>query len=375
MEWRCWLMLHFYARIPTQPAHEAWSWDKLVQERAITLRQAINSSTLNSYSSALDLYLTFVCLHNFPVEPTPETSSFFIVFMSHHINPCSITSHLSGICQQLEPHFSDVHQACCSRLVNRTLKGCLQLKGRPTKCKQALTFSDLTLVFNDLSSSQDHDDLLFMAMLFTSFFTLMQLGELCFPNEVKLRNWKKITKCSSVHLFDNQYEFLLPSYKANCFFEGNHIIIKKQQFCNLNPIFIFHCYLASYNSLFPLSSPLWLTSTGNIPTQDFFITRLHHYFKKMSVANLWERKVLLPLRNMTSPLSHTTHGLLVIRSFPHLHMKKSCAYSSPSLFRSHTLIFFSPKKFSFSLFLCLLISTFSSQKKKQKLLVSLTYSK
>ena len=108
----------------------------------------------------------------------------------------------------------------------------------------------------------------------------MQVGKLCFPNEAKLRNWKKITKCSSVRLFDNQYEFLLPSHKADHFFEGNHIIVKNQHFCNLSPVLIFHRYIASHNSLFPLSSPLWLTSTGNVPTHDFFIARLHHYFKR-----------------------------------------------------------------------------------------------
>jgi hypothetical protein len=66
-----------------QPAREAWSRDKLLQERAITLRQSIDSSTLNTYNSALNSYLTFVCLHNFPVEPTPDTLSFYIVFMPH----------------------------------------------------------------------------------------------------------------------------------------------------------------------------------------------------------------------------------------------------------------------------------------------------
>ena len=107
-----------------QPAHEAWSQDKLVCEHAITLGQAIDSTTLNSYSSALNSYLTFVRLHNFLVKPTPETLSFFIVFMSHHINPHSVTGYLSGICQQLEPHFPNVCQAH-SCLVNKTLKGCL----------------------------------------------------------------------------------------------------------------------------------------------------------------------------------------------------------------------------------------------------------
>jgi hypothetical protein len=86
-----------------QPARETWSRDKLVHERAIALGQAIDSSTLNTYTSALNSYLTFVRLHNFPVNPTPETLSFFTVYMSHHINPRSVTSYLSGICQQLEP--------------------------------------------------------------------------------------------------------------------------------------------------------------------------------------------------------------------------------------------------------------------------------
>jgi hypothetical protein len=65
-------------------------------------------------------------------------------------------------------------------------------------------------------------------MLFTGFFALMQLGELCFPNNVKLRNWKKITKRSSVVTTEDHYKFLLPSNKTDRFFEGNCIIIKKE---------------------------------------------------------------------------------------------------------------------------------------------------
>jgi hypothetical protein len=115
-------------------------------------------------------------------------------------------------------------------------------------------------------------------MLFTGFFALMRLGELCFPNDIKLRNWKKITKCSSVKLSENHYEFFLPSHKADRFFEGNHILVKKQQFCDLNPLSVFQKYLNSRDSSFPLSSPLWLTSKGDVPTRDFFISRMHHYF-------------------------------------------------------------------------------------------------
>ena len=65
----------------------AWTWECLLHERAIALGQVIDVSTWKNYSSALNLYLLFVRLHNFPVEPTADTISFFTIFMCHHIKP------------------------------------------------------------------------------------------------------------------------------------------------------------------------------------------------------------------------------------------------------------------------------------------------
>ena len=260
---------------PRQPPQTAWPRDRLLRERAIALGLAIDTSTLNTYSSALNSYLTFVRLHSLPVEPTPETLSFFIVFMSHHIEP---RSYLSGICQQLELYFPNIRPSRHTPLVDRTMKGCLRLKSSPTKRKCALTLSDLQTVLSALSNSTSHDDLLFQAMLLTGFFGLMRLGELSFPNSVSLRNWKKITKQSTVTFNNQQYDFLLPGHKADRFFEGDHIIIKQKQYNDIDPLHIFLRYLQSRDSLFPLLSPLWLTSKGSVPTRDFFIKRLHTFF-------------------------------------------------------------------------------------------------
>ena len=261
-----------------QRARTAWPRDRLLRERAIALGLAIDTSTLRTYGSALNSYLTFVRLHDLPVEPTPDTLSFFVVFMSHHIEPRSVRSYLSGICQQLEPYFPNVRNSRHSPLVERTMTGCLRLKSTPTKRKRALTLSDLSHVLSEMTDSLSHDDKLFKCMLLTGFFALMRLGELSFPNSIKLHNWKKVSKRSSVVFSPEQYEFHLPGHKADQFFEGNRIIVRKQHYSDINPVEFFSEYISSRDSIFPLLSPLWLTSKGTIPTRDFFVKRLRRFF-------------------------------------------------------------------------------------------------
>jgi hypothetical protein len=55
-----------------RPRH-AWTRERLLRERAL--------ATWKNYGSALNSYLTFVRIHDFPVEPTADTLSFFTIFM------------------------------------------------------------------------------------------------------------------------------------------------------------------------------------------------------------------------------------------------------------------------------------------------------
>ena len=127
------------------------------------------------------------------------------------------------------------------------MKGYLRLYSTPIKRKCALTTSDLSKVILNLANSTEHDDLLFQTMLLSGFFTLMHLGELTFPNNVNLHNWRKVTKRSTVKISTDQYEFHLPSHKADPFFEVNHILIKSQQYCDINPLTAFTIYLDSHD--------------------------------------------------------------------------------------------------------------------------------
>ena len=263
-----------------QKVRLAWTKERLQHERSLALGQAIDTSTWKNYGSALNSYLTFVRIHDLPVEPTPDTLSYFIVFMSHHIKPKSVDTYLSGICQQLEPYFPSVRTARMSMLCKRTLTGCKRLRGVPTVRKRALTMDDLHLVTRFYSNSNSHDDLLFVSQLLTGFFGLMRLGELTTPDDHSIFDHRKITSRTSVSLSNEDYRFFLPGHKADKFFEGNTVIIKHSvTSTSINPVPHFKKFLSSRDRLFPFSSDLWLRANGSRPSRSFFIRRMRLFFK------------------------------------------------------------------------------------------------
>ena len=87
-----------------QPHREPWTPERLNYERSILLGMSIDTSTATTYSSALNSYLTFCKMHALPVDPTPQTLSYYVTFQSFFINPKSVDSYLSGISNQLEPY-------------------------------------------------------------------------------------------------------------------------------------------------------------------------------------------------------------------------------------------------------------------------------
>jgi hypothetical protein len=262
---------------PRQPRRQPWPRAKLVRERALALSNSIDISTRKCYGSACNSYLSFVHLHDFPVEPTPETLSFFIVFMSHHISPRSVQTYLSGVVNQLRPFFPDVVNARSSQLVKKTLQGCLKMRSKPTVRKQALTLADLSCLLTSSTDTPNHDDLLFNSIILTAFFALHRLGELVFPNDASIRDWRKIIRRSSVMLHPDRYSFTLPAHKADRQFEGSRVIVWGEQF-NFPTLKHFNNYLASRDNRFPLASPLWLTASGAVPTRSFIISRLRTLF-------------------------------------------------------------------------------------------------
>jgi len=153
----------------------------------------------------------------------------------------------------------------------------------PTSRKCALTLEDLGMVINTLGQSADYNDHLFVAQLLTGFFALFHLGEMTYPDDPELHDPRKVTKCNSVRVCDTSFQFFLPGHKADRFFEGNKIIVRKNHHA-FDPHKYFTAYLHACDKKFPLSSPLWLTSKGAVPTCSFFIKHLWRFFNSDTVG-------------------------------------------------------------------------------------------
>jgi hypothetical protein len=260
-----------------QPHRDAWTMERLVNERSISLGYSLDTSSFGTYTSALNSYLTFCNIHKFPVDPTQDTLSFYVVFLSSHIKPDSVNSYLSGICRQLEPFYPDIRRDRKSMLVSRTMTGCLRRFGSPVNRKSPLSHANLLFILDSMVSQPSHDQLLFAALVVTGFHALMRLGELVFPDKKDLRNYRKISLRHSVAIFPHQYSFFLPSHKGDQTFEGNTIIIQKTN-TPTNPYTPFLTYLSSRDKRFPIHPELWLTSRGKVPTRHWFISRLRSFF-------------------------------------------------------------------------------------------------
>ncbi|THU88767.1 hypothetical protein K435DRAFT_679192 [Dendrothele bispora CBS 962.96] len=189
------------ARAPKRRRNRTvWTYERLIEERALNLGCVLDPASRTSYSSAADSYIQFCQWHNLPFEPTPDTLSLYVAYSCHFINPRSVRSYLSGICNELEAFYPNIRAVRKDTLVQKTLKGALKRKSSHVNRERALQREDLTSVHSSLSSQKDLDSLLFLAILFTAFFALMRLGELVWPVNVSHRELRKVTMRSSVIL-------------------------------------------------------------------------------------------------------------------------------------------------------------------------------
>jgi hypothetical protein len=251
---------------------EVWTHERLLHERAVAIACAVEPGSAASYSSAVKSYFNFCSSHSFSIEPTPDTLSFFAVYMAHHIKPKSVLSYLSGVCNQLEPFFPDIRSHRRHWLVTKTLTGCRKMLPSTTSRKRAITRSELASVVQLYSTATSFDDALFLTLLLTGFHGLLRLGELTWPDNSNLCDYRKVIMRISVHVQPSSYQFTLPGHKADRLFEGSRVLIQSTTL-NDDPLTPFTKYLARRDRLFPLRAELWLKENGSIPTRAWFLSK------------------------------------------------------------------------------------------------------
>ena len=239
-----------------QPAHESWTHNQLLHECAIALGHAIDHSTAQTYNSHLQSYLTFCKIHHFEIESTADMLSFYVIFMCHHIDPRSVSTYLSGICNTLEPHFPAVCATCNGTLVTKTLTGLKKLHAShsPT-CKQPLDHADLISLFDHYNSGS-YDDNLFLALVMTGFSSLMHVGEFTQLDSISRCSPTKLTLHHTCHLMPSNYSFMLPYHKGNRFFDSNMILVEQQPSTHTCPHTAFTKYIFACDTHFPLHPEL-----------------------------------------------------------------------------------------------------------------------
>ncbi|KZV79149.1 hypothetical protein EXIGLDRAFT_586385, partial [Exidia glandulosa HHB12029] len=220
--------------------------------------------------------------HDMPPDPTPDTLSFFAVYMSHFINPKSVQSYLSGICHSLEPLHPTVRAARNSDIVKRTLTGCIKLSTKQTTRKSPLSVADLSRMKSKYEPNGSFDDILWLAILFSGFNALHRLGELVWPDTVAEQDYRKVIPSSSLRWGNTPrrfYSYTLPGHKGNRFFEGNTVMItQRTDGANAVPIMENYTSLRTANPKTRFHPALFVRENGSIPTRAWFIRRLRTNF-------------------------------------------------------------------------------------------------
>jgi hypothetical protein len=267
-----------------QPPRDAWTLERLTFERSVALGFALETSTASSYDSHLNSYLNFCRLHNRPIEPTPDTLSFFVVWLSHHIEPRSVDSYLSGIVSKLKVYYPSARTVRRSPLVARTLKGCKRRFSQPIKRKLPLSRADIGRVLATTAFAGSYDDCLFSAMLVTGFETLQRLGELTWPDSKRLQSYRHVPMRHTVAVTPTSASYILPHQKNHALATGNQVLLQRRDLTGLDPLDLFMRFLAARDTRFVHRPELWITGEGCVPTRRWFLTRLRAFFPDKAVS-------------------------------------------------------------------------------------------
>lgn len=251
-----------------------WMPETFIVERARLLANNLAPNSTIAYGSALNSYMAFCQAHSFPIEPTLDTFSFYITYMTTFVKPSTVASYLSGIASRLEELYLTVRQTHKHWLVTRTLQGAFRLYSTPKVRKRHLTIEDLLVLDEHVDTHNDHNLVLFRAMLFVGFHSLLRADELTLSSRPAAQDHRRTMMRSHLLTVHGGFDLCLRAHKADQSFLGNTVLVRTADPLT-NPVTRLKAYLQIRDEAFPLSPFLWLRRDGNMPSYGWFLKLIH----------------------------------------------------------------------------------------------------
>ena len=132
---------------PGKPPDTPWSHDSLVAWCSYYVVSSLAPASQLAYTSALKSYHEFCHLHQLSPEPAVDSLSFFLTYRSLQLRPQTLSSYLSGICNQLEVFYPQVRELRRAPIVRHTLAGIHRVHGTNARCFPP-TFSAWSITIN-----------------------------------------------------------------------------------------------------------------------------------------------------------------------------------------------------------------------------------
>ena len=262
---------------PRRAPEEPWSTEALILWRSYYVTSSLAPSSRLSYTSALQSYHRFCQLHDFPTKPLADTLSFLLTYRSHSLRPQTLSSYLSGICNQLEAFYPQVRALRQSPIVRHTLAGIHRVHSTSAHRKRPLLPADLQVAIDHFGSSPDYDDALFLAQLLVGFDQLLRLAELCCPDNPQLFDVRRSMRRFDVTVGPEHLQLLLPGNKTDKFFAGSQLLLQRwsDPIC---PVPYLLTYLRLRDQRFPWRPELWIRQDGSSPCRSWFHRQLRTLF-------------------------------------------------------------------------------------------------
>ncbi|KNZ81089.1 hypothetical protein J132_03079 [Termitomyces sp. J132] len=223
---------------------------------------AIENSTASGYVTGAHDYINFCISHNLPLDLTPLTLLHYIAFTSCYI--ASGMRYFTGLGHFLKGFCPDFDVNRAHSLVQAAIHGSKKIQADPVHQKLPIQLSHLSDLVKLAELSDNYNDSLFATIMSYCFYACHRSGEIIQKSKSKT-DWRKVTKCYSLHFPLGYAGYHLPHHEADPFFHGTDILFTHHDIAD--PVDFLYKYVIKCNCLHGACLAWFIQQDGSHPTR------------------------------------------------------------------------------------------------------------